>query len=344
VTQLFLYQSEATAQRGAVFFDQHTSVPYLFYLGRTTLLRDDAGGGEPELVQEQMLGIRRYADGRLAPAPAHHLMTLLPPRPDDVLDAAWPAGLVAAASRREPVEAFLQEQAGLALLQAQRQDEETQLPARLAQVKAAFNLRTAALLERKQRLAERAEKGVPAAASKLRECQAELEQLDAERRTVETELLRRPQRLRLGPAQLYVQALVLPLPPEQAAGRVEVDAERVAMEYVRRREEALGSGVEDLSAPHLKAGFDLKIVRPDGEVRYVEVKGCRGRHAVELDANEWAQAANYRQRYWLYVVYDCDTTPDLYPVCDPFATLLAKQTGAVRINVSQIIAAAEWHG
>jgi len=59
-----------------------------------------------------------------------------------------------------------------------------------------------------------------------------------------------------------------------------------------------------------------------------------------MTANEWAQAANHRDRYWLYVVYDCDTAPALHRVPDPFGNLLARQTGAVRISASDVMAAA----
>ena len=41
------------------------------------------------------------------------------------------------------------------------------------------------------------------------------------------------------------------------------------------------------------------------------------------------------------VVYHCDTTPTLYQVPDPFGRLLARQTGAVRIKSSDVIAASE---
>jgi len=78
-----------------------------------------------------------------------------------------------------------------------------------------------------------------------------------------------------------------------------------------------------------------------GSVRYVEVKGRSGKQAIELTANEWAQAANHRDRYWLYVVYDCDTTPTLYRVPDPFGNLLARRTGAVRIAAGDVLAAAD---
>jgi len=92
---------------------------------------------------------------------------------------------------------------------------------------------------------------------------------------------------------------------------------------------------------HLKSGFDLKVLHADGSMRYVEVKGRSGTQAIEMTANEWAQAANHPDRYWLYVVYRCDTTPTLYQVPDPFRRLLARQTGAVRINASDVIAAAD---
>ncbi|UCC63636.1 MAG: DUF3883 domain-containing protein [Anaerolineae bacterium] len=64
--------------------------------------------------------------------------------------------------------------------------------------------------------------------------------------------------------------------------------------------------------------------------------------AVALTANGWAQAANHRDRYWLYVVYHCDTVPQLYRVPDPFRRLLARATGAVRINARDVMAAAEF--
>jgi hypothetical protein len=62
---------------------------------------------------------------------------------------------------------------------------------------------------------------------------------------------------------------------------------------------------------------------------------------VELTANEWAQAANHRDRYWLYAVYDCEAVPWLYRVPDPFGRLLARATGAVRIKASDVMAAAQ---
>jgi hypothetical protein len=49
-----------------------------------------------------------------------------------------------------------------------------------------------------------------------------------------------------------------------------------------------------------------------------------------------------RERYWLYVVYDCATpNPRVVRVQDPFASLLPKAKGSVLISPSQVIAAAK---
>ena len=90
------------------------------------------------------------------------------------------------------------------------------------------------------------------------------------------------------------------------------DAEVIALRVAIEHEQERGAEVKDVSNPQLKKGFDLESRGPNGEVRYIEVKGRTGIASVELTENEWRQAANHRDRYWLYVVYHCDTTPQLY--------------------------------
>ena len=83
---------------------------------------------------------------------------------------------------------------------------------------------------------------------------------------------------------------------------------------------------------------------PNGEVRYIEVKGRTGIANVELTANEWRQAANHGDRYWLYVVYRCDTNPQLHRCQDPFENLIAKAKGSVIINAGDIIRESDIEG
>jgi len=244
------------------------------------------------------------------------------------------------ASDTTAVEAFLVEALALPALQAFRQREEAQLPERLKQLRVSYNLYRAGLLGQRRLLREAAERDVPAARSKLHACEAELGSLDQRQREAEAALYAAVDALRLGPVSIYAQALVLPLPAEEAERRRDVEAEKVALAEAVRREEAEGSTIEDVSDPHLKAGFDLKVLRADGSLRYVEVKGRSGTQAVEMTANEWAQAANHRDRYWLYVVYHCDAVPQMYRVSDPFGRLVARHTGAMRIQASEVMAAA----
>ncbi len=353
ITTLFLGQYEQEALRGAVFLDPDADEPYLFYLAKATVLRDPVQKSgfsekpdvsEPEVVIEQVTGVRRYGDGRCELVPAHLLLTLFP---DDEA-AASPAladeatvRVISAAADAAQVEAVLVQMVSHPALETQRREEETRLPERQRQLRTAYNLRQAELFQQRKLLREAVERDVPAAKSKLAACEAELDALDRHRREAEVDLQAHIDRLRLGPVSLYAQALVLPLPPAAAEQRRDAQAEHVALAEVKRREEAEGSIWEDVSDPNLKAGFDLKVVRADGSIRYVEVKGRSGMQPVELTANEWAQAANHRDRYWLYVAYHCETVPVLYRVPDPFGRLLARQTGAVRIQANEVLAAAE---
>ena len=125
------------------------------------------------------------------------------------------------------------------------------------------------------------------------------------------------------------------------------------MDLARVHEEAAGAVVRDVSRPVLARreglgdwpGFDLRSLRPAGAQgpavdRAIEVKGRAGSGAVEVSENEWAAACNLRDRYWLYVVFDCGTPrPRLVKVRDPFGRLLTRAKGSVVIDESEILSA-----
>ena len=128
------------------------------------------------------------------------------------------------------------------------------------------------------------------------------------------------------------------------------------MQIARAYEETAGATVHDVHTPELaraagltdNPGFDLlSEPRPSGSgpagpARAIEVKGRAGTGDVEVSANEWARAANLREGYWLYVVYDCATpAPRLVRVRDPFGSLLAKAKGSVLVSAVQVATAAE---
>ena len=128
--------------------------------------------------------------------------------------------------------------------------------------------------------------------------------------------------------------------------------EAVAVRIAAQAEADRGAEVQDVSNPEKARvaglsdwpGFDLLSRYPDGTVRSIEVKGRAGRSAVRMELNEWKQACNLGERYWLYVVYGCATPePRLYRVQDPFRTLLALEHGATAftITVGNIVKAAD---
>ena len=82
-------------------------------------------------------------------------------------------------------------------------------------------------------------------------------------------------------------------------------------------------------------------LRLAGEERGIEVKGRAGIGDIEITENEWVKACNLRERYWLYVVYECATPhPRLLRIQDPFGKLIIRAKGGVVIAEQQIFEAA----
>ena len=90
----------------------------------------------------------------------------------------------------------------------------------------------------------------------------------------------------------------------------------VAMEFERRE----GRIPEDVSAQNL--GFDIRSweVGPNGRrrvARYIEVKARAREGEVALTPNEWFKAHRFREKYYLYVVLNAATTPELIVIQNP---------------------------
>ncbi len=126
--------------------------------------------------------------------------------------------------------------------------------------------------------------------------------------------------------QRHGRAWVLPHPdrssPDFAAmvadGEVERMAVAAAMEYERSR----GWQVESVEAEN--RGFDLISRKPHPEVpetaiavRFIEVKGRGAVGPVALTANEYKKAGQLKDDYWLYVVFNCASVPDIHLVQNP---------------------------
>jgi hypothetical protein len=100
------------------------------------------------------------------------------------------------------------------------------------------------------------------------------------------------------------------------------EIERIAVNAVISYEEAQGWQVETVESEN--RGFDLisRQLHPEDPktaiaVKFIEVKGRSQVGRVALSDNEYRTAERLKQDYWLYVVFNCATKPEVHPIQDP---------------------------
>ena len=140
-----------------------------------------------------------------------------------------------------------------------------------------------------------------------------------ERRRTELE---RERALSLQGVERLASVLVLPHPeresPEVRNLRPNFATEASAMRVVMEHEQAKGRQVYDVSEKNL--GYDVtSLDLASGDLRLIEVKGIGATTGtILLTPNERRVAQDRRDCYWLYIVTDCNTTPQLQePIRDP---------------------------
>lgn len=332
----FLEKFNTEGERGAVYFDPQADEPYLFYLARIPVIRQT--NDKPHVLDEMLVGIKYFADGRCEETPAHLLLTLIPRTAQQGMPKTLSAEWINRADETQPIENFVCKNIGNPKLSHIRDMFQSEIDEKKEQIKISFRLREGELLKQRLNLKKDVTKGIPAAQTKLNNCDQEIKALPKKRAEAEANLIREIEGIQLGPVTVHTRAFVTEPSTEEIPTKILRDAEAIAIKTAMQYEHDRGAEVKDVSDPSLKKGFDLQSRHPNGEVRYIEVKGRTGITSVELTANEWRQAANHRDRYWLYVVYHCDTEePQLYRCQDPFGNLLAKATGSIRINAGDII-------
>jgi len=126
--------------------------------------------------------------------------------------------------------------------------------------------------------------------------------------------------------QHHGRAWVLPHPERTSPEIVSIvsndEIERIAVQTVIAYEISRGWVVESVESEN--RGFDLisRKFHPEDPntaiaVRFIEVKGRSGIGQVALTNNEYKTAERLKQDYWLYVVFNCASTPELHPIQDP---------------------------
>lgn len=340
------------ALRGAVFIDPTADRPYLFHLALTNVVRQ-ADPELPDLANEEaiecrLVGIRQYEGSEVVLCPVEHLLLLKAGRG---LPGAIAQRLAHnAASMRDRAEAFVTERVARDLAAQRRRVLLDSLPEREQFMRRGFDYQEAELAAARVKQSEKARSGNASAAKALKEVKDQQRSLAERRRVALATLRREPELITPGGVTFLAHALVVPSADPEDRKRHDAEVERIAMDLAAAFEEAAGATVRDVSTPQLartagltdNPGFDLLAIYPGGERRAIEVKGRAGTGDVEVSSNEWARAANLREGYWLYAVYDCATpAPRLVRVRDPFGTLLAKAKGSVLVGAKQVLEAAQ---
>ena len=345
------------ARRGAIFVDPRADAPYFFHLALVSVERrpapkpvegrpglfEDAGEAAPELIERRLVGLR-HAAGASPTVESVEGLTLLRPAPD-IPPGAVPLAARGVAMRGEA--ASLAERVRERLVEDHRTKERRALPERRRELEVGFDLKAAELAARRTRLASGRR---PAEEEEWEEVRLEQRRLGQEKRRAFARLEEAPARIVPGEARLLLHALVVPADDPEEQKQYDESVEKIAVRLAIAHEQEHGREVRDVSKPALASrhgfsdwpGFDLLSTGPDGEERCIEVKGRADRGSVSLQENEWKQACNRRDTYWLYLVVDCAATPTLFTVRDPFRIHANAQVSVTyTIPASRLIGMAE---
>ena len=332
-------------RRGAIFVDPHAQTPYLFHLAQISVVRRQ--GATTETVKTRPIALSQQSDGTVKPAAPEHLLLLRGAA--DIAPGGVPLAL-RARELMETVKEWLDEEAQR-MASAHRASIEDSLPERRRWTARGFDYKTAELMSKRRQARMHADRGEAAAQTELALVKEEQKLLVAEKQRHLEALDSEPTLIGPGDTAMLAHALVVPTSDPEERRRHDAKVETIAMQVARAHEEAAGATVRDVSRPLLARreglgdwpGFDLRSRRPAGaqgsvEDRAIEVKGRAASGSIEVSGNEWGAACNLRDRYWLYVVFDCATPrPRLVKVRDPFGSLfLAKATGSVLVTASDV--------
>jgi hypothetical protein len=293
--------------KGATFYSLQHEEP-----ARIDFYRARVVDGLGQVIHERLFAVEIAEDG----VPRLREPSVL----GDFTPADPPATLPTVAVAPEAT-AWLQSQALAPFLEETRKD-------RLAEVErisAHVELSLTELLQRADdeigRAAAEVEQRIAGAEGRLAQAEARHAEL-LQRRERRRKELDQQRALSLQAVERIASVLVLPHPARETAEvqrlqpnpETEATAMRVVMDYERSQ----GRQVYDVHEKNL--GYDVTSLDINsGELRLIEVKGlAEATGSILLTPNERRVAEDRRDCYWLYVVTNCATQPQLQdPIKDP---------------------------
>jgi superfamily II DNA or RNA helicase len=300
---------------GSVFFDLHEKSPYLLQVF-TASVKD----GKANVLHQRLFVVRVNPDGsKLVKQPTIFLDLALAPS-----ETVTPG---IDETHHQASEQFLIEETLNRLLVEISAEREKETKTIIEHVEISLNelihrqnLKLGELMDQ-QEINPKA----PGLAGNLKQAEDRLDELNDRLEQRQDELAQQRQ-CTIGDIKYIGSAWVLPHPERDAPGIAPMvrddEIEKIAVETATAFEEARGWRVE--SVEDQNRGFDLISRKPDPkdddsfiEVRFIEVKGRAAVGEVALSSNEYRTANRLREDYWLYVVFNCASEPQLHDIRNP---------------------------
>jgi superfamily II DNA or RNA helicase len=316
VREDLLQSVQPDLERGSVFYDVQRTEPARLDV-YSAAVRDGLGN----ILHRRLFVVETSMDGSLAVRQPTLFLDMVPaPAGTEAgTDDGLPGGdVVEQALIEKALEPFLEE------IQQSRLKEIDTISAHmeisLNELIHRQNLRMAELLSGNQ-----SREANPLLAANVKQVEDKLDELNnrLEKRRKEIE---RERFCTISDIQHHGRGWVLPHPkrvvPQIAAMVKDDEIEKKAIQAVIAHEE--GRGWQVTSVESENRGFDLISRRPHPEdpetaieVRFIEVKGRSGIGEVALTTNEFKTAERLKKDFWLYVVFNCASKPQIRIVQDP---------------------------
>jgi superfamily II DNA or RNA helicase/DNA-binding XRE family transcriptional regulator len=364
---------QQVALAGSVFIDPWADAPYFVHVARVQVARAVMGNepgkadlpagrqGRREPLECRLVAVKQPLTGVCVEMALEQLLLLRGVETGPgAFDFARQQGPMAVERATKWLKVELLEPQ----VEGRRKELRGTLPQRLEFLQRGFAYHEAELAIERSRRAEKAREGDPRAKHLLDRVKERQRNLAAQRERACAELMMEPDMVQAEDPVFIANALVVPSTDPAERKRHDREVEKIAMLKAIGFEEEHGRLVVDVSAPEkavmqgLEAwpGFDLLSRHANGQAgngkapvpagrqgpNAIEVKGRAGVGEIEVSDNEWAKACNLRERYWLYVVFNCaGAHPELHRIQDPFGKLIARAKGGVVLDAASILQTAE---
>lgn len=337
------------ALKGGVFIDPTANSAYLVHVGQITVARkpdpERRFFKDKETLESRLVALRQKEDGEFEECPVEYLLLLKGGTGIPVVLRRFAmsgnSSRELALVEMERIASILKEQHRVRIQESIRDRESF--------IRRGFSYQDAELAAVRARYSERARADDPKAKGELTRIRERQRSLSIRNADALAAVRLEPDLVSLDHISFLGHALVVPSADPEDRRRHDDVVEALAVKLAWSYEEALGSRVKDVSTPAFarvagltdNPGFDLLSIRPGPKELAIEVKGRAGIGDVEITQNEWAKACNLRERYWLYVAFNCASPqPRLLRIQDPFGKLLVQARGGGLVNEDQIFKAA----